>query len=223
MTSALPTRERILHQGLDLMSTSGISGLTLGVLAKQTGMSKSGLFAHFGSKEEMQLGLLDQTAVVAERVVVVPAMAAPEGLERLRAVVHNWLGWTKRAGLQGGCPVAAGLFELDDLDTPVRARLLQMENYWREFLAGITNVAVEHRELRSDLDVEQFVWELCGIYLSHHVSYRFIRDPNADACALAAFDRLLQDSLPVDSTKISQKKGTSNRKLLQAVGRMGGH
>jgi len=211
MVAALSTRERILHQGLDLMSTSGISGITLGVLAEQTGMSKSGLFAHFGSKEEMQLGLLDQTAVAAERVVVAPAMAAPDGLERLKAVVHNWLGWTKRAGLQGGCPVAAGLFELDDLDTPARARLLQMESHWREFLKGLTNVAVERGEFRSNLDAEQFVWELCGIYLSHHASYRFVRDPNANARALEAFDRLLRDSLPSDSASISQKKSPKRR------------
>lgn len=212
MVAAPSTRERILHQGLDLISTSGISGLTLGVLAEQTGMSKSGLFAHFGSKEEVQLGLLDQMAVVAERSVVAPAMIAPEGLERLKAVLHNWFGWTKRAGLQGGCPVAAGMFELDDLETPVRARLLRMECHWREFLKGLTDVAVEQGELRSDLNVDQFVWELCGIYLSHHASYRFVRDPNADARALEAFDRLLKDALPTGSTKISQKKKTPKRK-----------
>jgi len=195
MAAALSTRERILRQGLDLMSTSGISGITLGILAGQTGMSKSGLFAHFGSKEEVQLGLLDQMAVVAQHVVVDPAMLAPEGVERLKAVVHNWLGWTTKAGLGGGCPVAAGMFELDDLDTPVRARLFQMESEWRGFLTVLTQQAVEQEELRLDLDIDQFVWEICAIYLGHHASYRFVRDPNADSRAYRAFDALLDSAV----------------------------
>src|ERR1700740_2053070 len=83
---------------------------------ERTGMSKSGLFAHFGSKEEVQIGLLEHTARIAAEHVVAPAMRASEGLPRLKALIRNWLGWTTRAGLAGGCPVAAGMFELDDND-----------------------------------------------------------------------------------------------------------
>lgn len=190
--AVLSTRERILREGLDLMSTAGLSGLTLGVLAEKTQMSKSGLFAHFKSKEEVQLALLDQTASVGQRIVVAPAMLVPEGLERLEAVVHRWLGWTVTAGLQGGCPVAAGMFELDDLDGRVRERLLAMEQQWRTFLKGLVEQAVARRELRSDLDTDQFVWELCGIYLGHHVSRRFVRDPQADERAHRAFQTLVR-------------------------------
>lgn len=196
MTKASVTRSRILEEGTNLLSTSGLAGVTIGALAEQTGMSKSGLFAHFGSKEDVQLALLENTAQIAEKHVVGPAMRAAEGLPRLKAVVRNWLGWTSRAGLAGGCPVAAGIFELDDSDGPVRKKLLQLESSWRAFLAQHVERAVELGQLRRRLDVDQFVWELCGIYLSHHASVRFVRDPKADARARTAFDALLARAIP---------------------------
>lgn len=196
MSANNSTRDRILREGLDLMSTAGFSGVTLGVLAARTGMSKSGLFAHFGSKEEVQLGLLDKLDVIASEIVVAPAMQFPEGLARLKAVFSNWLGWYGKAGLQGGCPAAAGIFEFDDLEGPVRDRLLTGDNEWREFLAALTQQAIDQRELRSDLDVDQFVWEVRGIYLSHHASFRFSRDSGANDRAHRAFNRLLEEAAP---------------------------
>jgi len=199
--AALPTRSRIIETGTNLLSTSGLSGITLGTLAERTGMSKSGLFAHFGSKEEVQLSLLEHTAQVAAEHVVAPAMRAAEGLPRLRALVRNWLGWTARAGLAGGCPIAAGIFELDDTEGPVREQLLQLEKSWRSLLAQHVAQAVDLGHLRRDLDIEQFVWELCGIYLSHHAFLRFVRDPRADKRARIAFDALLERALPKDAKK----------------------
>src|SRR5580693_3558274 len=113
--TAPATRARILDQGLDLVSRGGLASVTLGGLAERVGMSKSGLFAHFRSKEAVQIALLDQSAALADEVVVKPALAGPPGLARLRALVGLWLGWPARAGLSGGCPIAAALFELDDL------------------------------------------------------------------------------------------------------------
>jgi AcrR family transcriptional regulator len=196
MTNTPSTRSRILDCGANLLSTSGLSGITIGTLAEQTGMSKSGLFAHFGSKEEVQLALLEYTAQIAAEHVVAPAMRADEGLPRLKALVHNWLGWTARAGLAGGCPVAAGMFELDDSDGPVRKCLLQMESSWRAFLREHVTRAIDLGHLHRRLDVEQFIWELCGIYLSHHASVRFVKDAMADARARTAFEALLERSLP---------------------------
>src|SRR5271157_1209141 len=97
-----PTRRRILDRGLDLMSEVGVSGVTLGVLAAETGLSKSGLFAHFRSKEALQIALLRRMAEAADAAVLVFAMSAPAGLERLTTLVRRWLGWTARAGLRGG-------------------------------------------------------------------------------------------------------------------------
>jgi AcrR family transcriptional regulator len=194
--AALSTRERILHQGLTLMSQAGLSGVTLGVLADQVGMSKSGLFAHFHSKDEVQVGLLQYMAEFAAARVVAPAMQVEEGLPRLKALVTNWFGWAQRAGLPGGCPVAAGLFEFDDIEGPVRDKILQMESEWRELLLGILEQAVARGHLRRNLDREQFVWELCGIYLSHHAAHRFLRSKDADRRARIAFEALLERAAP---------------------------
>ena len=103
----MTTRERILQHGLALLSQAGLAGVTLGVLADRVGMSKSGLFAHFRSIEEVQISLLRHTAEIAERHVVAPAMRAPQGLRRLEALVRNWLGWSGKAGLGGGCPMGS--------------------------------------------------------------------------------------------------------------------
>lgn len=190
------THERILQHGLDLLSETGLSGVTLGVLAEQVGMSKSGLFAHFRSKEEVQIALLQQTTEIAALHVVAPAMSHAEGLPRLRALVQHWFGWTTRAGLRGGCPIAAAMFELDDMEGPVREKVLALEAEWRSLLIGLVQQAIDLHQLRSDLDGEQFVWELGGIYLSHHVSRRFLQAPDADERAHIAFEALLARALP---------------------------
>jgi AcrR family transcriptional regulator len=193
---AASTRERILRQGLALMSQSGLTGVTLGSLADQVGMSKSGLFAHFHSKEQVQIELLQHMAQFAQAHVVQPAMSAGEGLPRLKALVNNWFGWAQRAGLPGGCPVAAGLFEFDDVEGAVRNQILAMESEWRDLLKQFVQQAVNQGHLRSDLDVDQFVWELCGIYLSHHAAHRFLRAADADIRAQTAFQALLDRALP---------------------------
>jgi AcrR family transcriptional regulator len=191
------TKDRILTEGVDLLSRSGFSGVTLGVLAEQTGLSKSGLFAHFKSKDDVQLELLEEATRIGFASFVQPAMKHAAGLGRLRAVVHGWLGWTEKAGLAGGCPVAAGMFEFDDAPESdlVRRRLLTMEARWRVQLVQLVTEAIETGEFRRDLDADQFVWELCGIYLNHHASHRFLRDPLALTRAERAFKGLIQRSL----------------------------
>ena len=191
------SRDRILQAGANLLSQGGFSGVTLGALAEKTGMSKSGLFAHFASKDQVQIALLERTAEIAREHVIAPAMKARKGLPRLKALIGNWLGWSAKAGLAGGCAVAAGMFELDDREGPVRERLLVMEKAWRDLLANLVREAIHAGHLRSDLDVQQFVWELCGIYLSHHAAVRFVRDRDADARAQIALDALFQRSMPV--------------------------
>lgn len=193
------------------MSRSGLAGVTLGVLADRVGMSKSGLFAHFHSKEEVQIELLEHMAEFARERVVQPSMAADEGLPRLRALVRNWFGWAQRAGLPGGCPVAAGFFEFDDIDGPVRNKILEMESEWRRLLIGLVQHAVDLGQFRRDLDVDQFVWELCAIYLGHHTAHRFLRSADADARAVSAFEAL------VDRAKrLSKKKIADSPKLSRA-------
>jgi len=206
MGNAVTSRERILERGLALMSQSGLDGVTLGVLADRAGLSKSGLFAHFKSKDEVQIELLEYTSQHGRPHIIEPAMKQREGLPRLRALVRNWFGWAPRSGLPGGCPVAAGMFEFDDVESPVRDKIVELEAAWRVFLCGLVRRAVELGHLCAGLDVEQFVWELGGIYLAHHTSQRFLRSPHTDRPAAEAFEALVERSLPIPSSRSAKTK-----------------
>jgi AcrR family transcriptional regulator len=140
---AASTHERLLQQGLALMRQAGVAGVTLGVPADQVGMSKSGLFAHFRSKEDVQIGSLQHMARVATAQVVQPALRADGGLPRLQALVQNWFGWAQRAGLPGGCPVAAGLFEFDGMEGAVRNEIPAVERQWRGLLTQLVQQAID--------------------------------------------------------------------------------
>jgi AcrR family transcriptional regulator len=200
------TRERILDQGLALASQSGLEGVTLGLLASQVGMSKSGLFAHFRSKEAVQISLLEHSKKYARATVVEPAMKEALGLPRLRALATNWFGWAQRAGLPGGCPVAAGMFEYDDVEGRLRDKVKQMEAEWRGLLGSLVIEAIQQGHFRRDLDVNQFVWELCGIYLMHHAAARFLRSPDADRCAQTAFEAMLQRAQAAPRRRVRPNK-----------------
>lgn len=189
---AAKTYDRILDRGLEMLSVTGLSGVTFGTLAEAVGMSKSGLFAHFRSKEDIQLRLIAHAQALVAEHVVAPAMTEPPGLARLSALMRNWLGWTRRAGLSGGCPISAALFELDDLDGTVRAHVGNAELQSRAALAALVGEAVAEGTLRPDTDIDQIVWELRGIYLGHHVSSRFAAEPLADQRAWAAFEALVE-------------------------------
>lgn len=185
------THDRILERGLEIVSESGLSGVSLGGLAERAELSKSGLFAHFRSKEELQVELLRAAEEAVRREVLFPSMEAPEGLPRLRALMGRWLGWAARSGLPGGCPLYSAAFELDDAEGPVRDYLTESMRELSEKLEGLVKEAMALGHLREDLDAAQFVWELEGVYLSHHVSQRLMRDPDADARARAAFEALV--------------------------------
>ena len=200
------TRDRILDVGLNLLSTSGFAGVTIGILAGQVGMSKSGLFAHFRSKEEIDIALLEQMAEVAYKSVVVPAMRAPQGLPRLMALIENWFGWSTKAGLVGGCPAAAGMFELDDVEGPVREKLLELEKQWNEALKQFIAESIATGELRKDLDIDQFIWELMGFYLNHHASRRFMRSRDANMRAKKAFQGLIDRSRSMSSKRTAKAR-----------------
>jgi AcrR family transcriptional regulator len=173
------THDRILTQGLDILSQTGFSGVTLGVLAQQVGISKSGLFAHFKSIEQVQLAILQQMMDVWANVLT-PSMRAEKGLPRLLSYFLHWLGWTSKAGLSGGCPLAAALFELDDKQGPLRITAAMKEKQWRSVLVELIEEAIHSGHLSRDASVPQLTSEIWGIYLTHHVSARFVRDDQAN-------------------------------------------
>ena len=204
--TGIATRDRILDAGLDLLSASGFAGVTIGVLANHVGMSKSGLFAHFKSKEDIDIALLERMVDVAHKHVVVPAMRAQEGLSRLTALVENWFGWSTKAGLVGGCPAAAGMFELDDVEGPVRDKLLELEKQWDKILKQFIVESIAAGDLRQDLDIDQFIWELMGFYLNHHASRRFMRNRDANMRARKAFQGLIDRSRAMGSKRTAKER-----------------
>ena len=205
------TRDRILDAGLNLLSTSGFAGVTIGLLASQVGMSKSGLFAHFKSKEDIDIALLEQMVALGHKHVVLPAMRAQPGLPRLTALVENWFGWSTKAGLVGGCPAAAGMFEFDDVEGPVREKLLELEKQWNELLKQFIAESIATGDLRKDLDIDQFIWELMGFHLNHHASRRFMRDRDANMRATKAFQGLIARSRSPGGPLAKRRKSLSRR------------
>lgn len=185
------TRQAILAHALGLASRVGFEGLTIGRLAEDLEMSKSGLFAHFRSKEGLQLEVLRHAADRFVDAVVRPALRAPRGERRLRALVEGWLAWECSDLLPGGCPLTAAAFELDDRPGPVRDYLVQTQRDWLDTIATVVRGAVQQGELRSDLDCEQFAHELTGIFLSYSLASRLLRDPRARERTERAFEALV--------------------------------
>ena len=185
------TRAAILEHGVELATEAGLDGLTIGRLATDLGLSKSGLFAHFKSKEALQIQVLDAAAERFVEEVVRPAVKKPRGEPRLAALFERWLAWTKSNSGPGGCVFVAAAAELDDRPGPVRDRLVALQKGWLEVVQTVFRTGVEERHFRSDVDAEQFAYELYSVMLGFHHAERLLRDPRADSRANAAFDRLL--------------------------------
>jgi AcrR family transcriptional regulator len=185
------TRAAILDEALKLVSKSGLDGLTIGTLADATGMSKSGLFAHFGSREELLLAVLEHGQQEFVEVVLKPALDKPRGVPRLKAMFVNWLDWTESADLPGGCPMIGGASEFDDKPGSVRDMLASGQRAWIETLKRAVHQAVEEGQLAPSTDPEQIAFEMFGIALVVHHHRRLLGYPKARARALDALERLI--------------------------------
>ncbi len=186
------TRAAILDEALRLVSKEGLDGLTIGTLAEASGMSKSGLFAHFGSREELLLAVLAHGQAQFGEVVFQPAMQKPRGLPRLRAMFVNWLDWTESAELPGGCPMIGGAAEFDDKPGPVRDMLAGGQRTWIEMLKRAVRQAIEEGQLARDTDPEQIAFEMFGIALVVHHHRRLLGYKKARERALTALDSLFK-------------------------------
>jgi AcrR family transcriptional regulator len=191
-TKGEQTREAILTHALGLATRIGIEGLTIGRLAEDLGMSKSGLFAHFRSKETLQLEMLKLAGARMVDSVVKPALAAPRGEPRVRALFERWVAWERSPSLPGGCPFTAASFELDDQSGPVRDFVVQNLRDWLDTLAGAARIAVQEGHFRADLDCEQFAHDCQGIGLAFVHAARLMRDPRARERAQTAFEALVR-------------------------------
>lgn len=192
MSKGERTRAAILDQALAMTSTDGLTGLTIGTLADKLGMSKSGLFAHFGSKEQLQAAVLDRAAELFADTVVRPALAQPRGLPRVLALFENWIAWTRDPVLPGGCPIQAASIEFDDRPGPLRDLIVKQQEEMRRVVVGAVRRAVEEGHLRGDLDVEQFAFEGISLCYGFAQIYRLGKNPKAEGWARSAVRDLIQ-------------------------------
>ena len=191
MSKGAVTRNTILDHAVGLASRVGLEGLTIGTLADELELSKSGLFAHFHSKEALQIRVLEHAADSFVERVVRPALAQPRGLPRVRALFDHWIEWSHFASMPGGCLFVTAATELDDRPGPVRDRLRQLQSDWLGVIATSFRKGIDERHFRSDADPDQFAQDLYGVALAYHHAHRLLQDPKAEARARHAFEALL--------------------------------
>ena len=184
------TRATILDAALRLASQMGLEGLSIGALAEVTKMSKSGVFAHFGSREELQICVVRDYHAKFEEEVFHPAMREKRGLPRLHALFDRWV---RRVSVEidSGCIYISGAVEFDDRPGPVRDALVTMVQTWQHALERAIRVAVDEGHLRPDTDSAQVLFEVHGLILALHHDARFLRNVGAVDRARAAFERVL--------------------------------
>lgn len=185
------TRQAILGRSAQLASRNGLAGLTIGSLADELSLSKSGLFAHFQSKEALQVQTLEFAARLFVDHVVRPALQAPRGEPRVRALFEGWLEWARADVLEGGCLFVAAATELDDQEGPVRDHVVRQQTQWLDLVANVVRTGVSEGHFRAGLDPLQFAHDLYGVMLAFHHARRLLRDPRAEARARRGFEALV--------------------------------
>ena len=188
------TRAAILDAALNLASSMGLEGLSIGALAEVTQMSKSGVFAHFGSREDLQIAVIHEYHARFEEEVFFPAVGQPRGLPRLRALFERWVQRVA-VELDSGCIYISGAVEFDDRPGPVRDALAAMVCDWQAALQKAIDMSVEVGDLRPDTDVLQMLFEIHGLILALHHDARLLRLPGAVDRARTGFKRIVQFSL----------------------------
>ena len=186
------TRAAILDVALDLASRDGLEGLTIGLLADKMNMSKSGVFAHFGSREDLQLEVLKLYHHRFEQEVFFPSVKEPRGIQRLKAMFARWV---KRVSVDvaSGCIYISGAVEYDDRPGPIREELTSMVGAWQAALLRCVRQAIECGDLKEGSDPQQMVYEMYGLILALHHEARFMRTPGSLDRASIGFNRLIEN------------------------------
>lgn len=186
------TRDSILDAALKIVSQMGLDGLTIGTLAKEVGMSKSGLFAHFNSKDNLQLMVLERAAALFSQKVLKPAFQAERGEARVRAVFENWVSYLNDDSLPGGSIFVAAGFELDDRPGLLRDYVQKAQRDLLSNLERTASMAIERGHFHPSTDAAQFAWSMYAYVLGYHHSKRMLEDPLAEDRLRVAFDQLME-------------------------------
>lgn len=186
------TKDRVLREALALASRVGFAGLTFGTLAEQAGISKSGLFAHFDSKEDLQIQALHLAEAMFVDRVLRPAVREPRGVPRIRRLFDGWMDWIRSGTVPRGDILTSAAFEFDDApDGPMRAAVVEGHGKMQGTIERMARQAVEAGQFGRQADPAQFAFEFLGIVHAHHHARRLLRTDQQARRARAAFDRLL--------------------------------
>lgn len=196
MSKGDQTRERILRHAAKVASRDGLEGLSIGELASALEMSKSGLFAHFGSKEDLQVAVLRAASADFQEKVIRPALHEPRGPARLRALFERWEKWASSPETPGGCLFAGASFELDDRPGPARDFLVEEQRRLLAVLSRSAQLGIESGLLRADLDCDLLAFQIHGLMLGFHHARRLLRQRSAEAMARRSFEQLLAQAMP---------------------------
>jgi len=193
------TKQAIIEAALGLATHIGLEGLSIGALADVMDMSKSGVFAHFGSREELQVSVIREYHHCFEQEVFYPAMAVPRGIPRLRAMFGNWMKRTS-VEIDSGCIYISGAVEFDERTGPVRDALAESVLIWLAAMKRAITQAKDLGQLQAQVDEEQILFEIHGLILALHYEARFLKSPGSIERAVAGFENILARygaSLPV--------------------------
>lgn len=190
MPKGAQTRQAVLAEATEIAARVGLSGLTIGALASSAGMSKSGLFAHFGSKEELQLATLEHARELFVDRVLRPALSAPRGEARLRELFERWLVFI-RDGLPAGCLYTSAKPEFDDRPGRVRDQLARDYRDLLDSIGQIVTAGVTEGQFRPEVDPAQVAQEVDGVVLAYFFAHRMLRDPAVEHRARRSFETIL--------------------------------
>ena len=186
------TRTAIVGAALDLASAQGLEALSLQAVADRIGLSKSGVFSRVGSREALQIAVIDEYDRRFLQDVFVPAMREPRGLPRLNTIMRLWMQRAREVEIRMGCLYCAGAFEFDDRQGPLRDLLLDHVMRWRSALKRTVIQAIDAGHLRPDTDADQLVFEIDGLFIALMREARFLRDPRAADRSMVAYERLIR-------------------------------
>jgi AcrR family transcriptional regulator len=184
------TKAAIVDAALGLATQIGLEGLSIGALAEVTQMSKSGVFAHFGSREELQISVIREYHNRFEEEVFFPAMDEQRGLPRLRAMFAHWMKRTS-VEIDSGCIYISGAVEFDDRPGPVRDALASSVQTWHAAMKRAITMAKEEGHVRADVTEDQMLFEIHGLILALHYEARFLKNPGSIERANAGFENIL--------------------------------
>jgi len=189
------TKSAIVDKAVMLVGRDGINGMSIGNLASEMGLSKSGLFAHFGSKEALQVAIMEAVVQAFIASVIIPALRAPGGLPRITMMIELWFEWIDRQAEKCGCPLRAITGELASRDGPLTTYVAERQREFDRTVAKLAGGAIKRGHFREDLDVDQFVFEMRSAIDGYHFAHHLLRYDDAAKRARIAINRIIADAM----------------------------